>query len=339
MKENNLSDIATQLNKKFGKDYIIPASDFKALKLERIHTSSLSLDIETGGGIPKGRLIEIYGSEASGKTAIATMVSSNIQKSGGRVLWCDAEGAMDLEWAQKLGMNLNLLDIAKPETGELAGDTIEAAVKSGEYELIVLDSIAALIPALDLDTSMSDPEKIGNRAKMVNRIVRKLHAALNIPIGEDKVGNNTTVIFINQIREKIGIVYGNPEVTPGGLAVKFGASLRIHLRKGKYLKDNDDNIIGQEVRFKTVKNKTAAPGKNGTFNFYFAGEMKGKIDRKAEIITYGIVLGLIKVDARTYYIDEEKIGSKSKLNEYLDDKKVLTKIEKEIKRRIFREDI
>lgn len=319
MEENknlNLDDVIKLLNKKYGENSIISGDECKRLVLPRVSTGSLSLDIETGGGLPNGRLIEIFGSEGSGKTSLAIKIAAEVQKIGKKVVWVDAEGAFDPIWAEKLGMNLKLLRIARPEKGEVAADIIDAVVRSGECGLVVLDSVAAVIPNLDLETSMVDPERLGDRAKLINRLVRKLQSALNMKVGENELPNDCTAIFINQIREKIGIRYGNPETTPGGRGLRFHASIRVHVRRGDWI-EKDSNKIGHVIKFRIVKNKTYPPYRTGMFDFYFDGAKKGQIDNIKEVVNYATLKDLLKIEKRTYYIGDKKLVGKQKMEEYL----------------------
>jgi len=189
-------------------------------------------------------LLSFFGREGTGKTAIALKTAAEVQKQGKKVVWLDVEGSFDAEWAKRLGVDVASLHLAKPESGESACDILEAVVKSGDCGLVVLDSVAALIPTKDLETAMEDVEQLGTRAKLVNRLIRKLHSALNMKVGEDSLPNDCLVVFINQIREKIGVMWGSPDTTPGGLGLRHAASIRIEFRK-KWIKDpeNTDHIL------------------------------------------------------------------------------------------------
>lgn len=328
---DNLDEVTKLLNKKYGANSIISGNECKRLILPRVSTGSLSLDIELGGGLPFGRLIEIYGNEGSGKTAIATKIAAEVQKLGKHVVWVDAEGTFDPVWAEKLGIDLKKLKIARPENGDIAADIIDAVVRSGDCGLVVLDSVAAMIPNLDVETSMTDPEKLGERAKLINRLVRKLQSALNMKVGEDKVPNDCLVVFINQIREKIGVRYGNPETTTGGKGLRFHSSIRINIRKGDWIEDEQHNIIGQEIKFRSVKNKTYPPYRTGVFKFYCDTDKKGQIDNISEVVNYATLKGLLKLDKRTYYIDDLKLVGKQKMIEYLEEHpKLVNKLKKQI---------
>ena len=216
---SDLDDIIKDLNKRFGKNTIISGDEIISMEVDRIPTGSLALDIETGGGFPCGRVTEIYGRESAGKTYMALKSVAEAQKIGKSAVWIDVEGSFDPVWAALLGVDLKKLKLTRPETGEIACDILDAVISSGECGIVVLDSTAALIPVHDTEIGMDKVEQLGVRAKMVNRLIRKLHAALNMKVGEDKLPNNCAVVFINQIREKIGVMYGSPDTTPGGLGL------------------------------------------------------------------------------------------------------------------------
>jgi len=328
----DLKETIGELNKHFGKNTIISGNQFVALQMPRVSTGSLGLDIETGGGFPYGRVIEVYGKESAGKTFIALKTAANVQNDGKNVVWIDAEGSFDPVWSKKLGVDVENLYLARPESGEKAGDIMDAVIRSGDCGLVVLDSTAALIPEQDLDKSMGDVEQIGTRAKMVNRLVRKLHSALNLQVGEDQVPNNCMVIFINQIREKVGVMWGSPETTPGGLGLKHAASVRVHLRKS-WIKDpkDKDKILGQSVTFVTEKNKTYPPYRRGEFDFFTEGELQGQIDNTKEVFTYGLLAGLIETTGRSYMFGDEKIVGRDAAVEYL---RTNPKLEKELWKKI-----
>lgn len=307
-----------ELNKRFGKHTLISGNDMTALEVKRVSTGSLSLDVETGGGLPFGRLVELYGYESSGKSYIAAKTVANAQAMGKKAVWIDVEGTFDPVWASLIGIDVGKLMLTRPDKGEIACDILDAVIRSGDCGIVVLDSVAALVPNQDLETAMEDCEQIGIRAKLINRIVRKLTSALNIRVGEESIPNECLVIFINQIRQKVGVMYGNPDTTPGGLGLKFAASLRIELRK-KWLKDpaNEDHIIGQTVTFNTVKNKTYPPYRHGEFDFYIDGDTKGQIDLPREVMVYGVIAGLINQKDKTYTIGKESFVGKEKVVAYL----------------------
>ncbi len=334
---SGLAEAAAELNKRFGKNTVISGDEFKGLNVPRISTGSLTLDIALGGGLPVGRLIEIFGMESSGKSYIAALVVANAQKLGKKAVWIDVEGSFDKTWAALLGVNVKDLYVVRPESGEQAGDALETFVRADDCGIIVLDSIAAMIPEKDVETSMEDPEKLGNKAVMVNRLLRKLQSALNMKIGEDKVPNECMVIFINQIRHKIGVLYGSPETTPGGLGLRFTAAVRLQLRK-KWIKDESDSekVIGQTVTFKTVKNKTFPPHRVGQFDFYTDGIYTGMIDLPREVLNCGVACGIIEHSGKSYDIGDTKIVGKDKAALYLaENPKLVDKLKVQIMEHYF----
>ena len=329
----DLDDIIKDLNKRFGKNTIISGDDIVAMEIERIPTGSLALDVETGGGFPCGRVVELYGRESAGKTFMALKAVAEAQKLGKTAVWIDVEGSFDPVWAALLGVDLKKLRLTRPETGEIACDILDAVIRSGDCGIVVLDSTAALIPTKDTETAMEDVEQLGVRAKMVNRLIRKLHSALNMKVGEDKLPNDCTVVFINQIREKIGVMYGSPDTTPGGLGLRHAASIRIEFRK-TWIKDpsDEEKVIGQTVKFVTAKNKTFPPHRRGEFAIYTDGPSKGQIDAVSEVFTYGVIAGLIVQDKSTYFLGKEVMGvGQPKSVEYLrDNPKLVEELKKKI---------
>jgi recombination protein RecA len=303
-----LDDAIKELNKRFGPNTIMTGNDILALAVARIPTGSLSLDIETGGGFPCGRVIELFGRESTGKTFMALKTVAEAQKLKKECVWIDVEGTFDPTWAATLGVDPKALRLSKPETGERACDILDAIIRSGACGVAVVDSTAALLPQKELETAMEDCEQIGTRAKMINRLTRKLHSALNMKVGEDLLPNDCLVIFINQIREKIGVMYGSPDTTPGGLGLRHAASIRVEFRS-KWIKDkeNEEHIVGQTVTFVTKKNKTFAPYRHGEFNFFVDGAQKGHIDLAEEVLRYGMLSGLIGHEGKSYMLGNEKI--------------------------------
>jgi len=305
--DNELDDLLKAIEKKFGKGSIQYASKVN-LSIDRLPTGIFSLDMELGNGFPAGRIVEIYGKEQSLKSTIALRCVAQAQKAGKICAYIDIEGRLDLSWAQKQGVDITTLLFSRPETGEKAGDIADSLVRSGKCAVVVIDSVSALIPQLDTDQSMSDHEKIGGRAQLCNRLVRKVHSGLNNK-NEDGTNNQTCVIFINQIRMKIGVMYGNPEDTTGGLGLRFGASVRLEMRKSATLK-NGDNIVGFLLKFKTTKNTTFVPYRTGQFKFY----LSGKIDNLTSLADYGVTLGAIKHSgAGNYLYNDIKIKGKPEL--------------------------
>lgn len=326
--KQNREELLKFIEKKFGKGSIGVASKMEWLKLDRIPTGSISMDIELGGGIPKGRLIEVFGWESSGKTFVCLNFIKMAQKTSTKnALWIDAEGTYDKEWASTIGVDHSRLDYVQPTSAEQTGTIIDAAVRANCYSIIVLDSVAALEPQEDIDKEMGESERIGNRAMINNRIVRKLQSALNVK-EDGTIGNETSVVFINQLRETIGVMYGPTEVTTGGCGVKFGASIRIEMRRGEVQKASplpgetgvgpDGKInIGVLLKFKTVKNKTYTPLLTGQFILWTARDVKGTIDRVDEVMRYGIQSGVIKANGPSYALGEQKFFGKEKLLDFL----------------------
>jgi recombination protein RecA len=317
----NLEDAVNNLNKHFGESTIISGNEVASLKIARVSTGSLSLDIESGGGVPYGRVTELFGYESTGKTFMAIKTAVQAQKQGKKVVWIDVEGTFDATWATLLGLDVSKIYLARPEKGEVACDILDAVIRSGDCGLVILDSTAALIPEKDIDTSMEDAEQLGNRARMVNRLVRKLTSALNMKVGEELLPNDCAVIFINQIRQKIGISWGSPDTTPGGFGLKAAASIRIHFRKS-WVKDpaNQDNIIGQSVTFVIEKNKTFPPYRRGEFVFYTDGANKGQIDTVKEVLVYGLLSGIIERPTKlSYVVDSKKLVGEEAVLTYLKD--------------------
>ena len=317
------------IEKKFGKGSIMKASQMKGMDIARIPTGSISMDVELGGGLPQGRLVEIFGWESSGKTFVSLMCVANAQKTivDRQCLWIDVEGCYDKEWATIIGVDHDRLDYTRPASAEQVGTIIDAAVRANCYSLIVLDSVAALEPKEDIDKAMDENERIGNRAMINNRIVRKLQSALNCR-EDGTVENMTTVIFINQLRETIGVMYGPTETTTGGKGIQFGAAIRIEMRRGEVQKRSPETgesgagpdgklNVGVLLKFKTTKNKTFTPLKTGQFILSTIGDTKGQIDKVDEVMRYGIASGVIKAAGPSYSLGEEKFFGKEKLLEYL----------------------
>jgi recombination protein RecA len=286
----------TQIEKSFGKGAIMRlGAEGVAEGLQVISTGSLALDIATGlGGLPRGRVIEIFGPESSGKTTLALGTIAQAQKGGGNAAFIDAEHALDINYAQKLGVKIEDLLISQPDTGEQALEVAEALVRSGAVDVVVIDSVAALVPKAEIEGEMGDSLP-GLQARLMSQALRKLTAAISKSL--------TTVIFINQIRMKIGVMFGSPETTTGGTALKFYSSMRLDIRRIENIKDNQETIGGR-VRVKVVKNKVAPPFKQAEFDIYF----NEGISRVGEIIDLGVEKGIIEKSGAWYSYAGTRIG-------------------------------
>ncbi len=284
-----------QIEKQFGKGAIMRLGSEGIVEVPVIPTGSIGLDVALGvGGFPRGRVVEIYGPESSGKTTLALSAAAQAQKAGGSVAFIDAEHALDVNYASRLGVNINELLISQPDTGEQALEVAETLVRSGALDMIVIDSVAALVPRAELEGDMGDSLP-GLQARLMSQALRKLTATISKSL--------TTVIFINQIRMKIGVMFGNPETTTGGNALKFYASVRLDIRKIETLKDTQESI-GSRVRVKVVKNKVAPPFKQAEFDIYF----NEGISRVGELVDLGINKGIIEKAGAWYSYSGNRIG-------------------------------
>ena len=315
-----------QIEKVHGKGAIMRLGEAGKIKVPVIPTGSLSLDIALGiGGYPRGRIVEIYGPEASGKTTLALHAIAEVQKAGGIAAFIDAEHALDPSYAEKLGVNLSELWISQPDTGEQALEIAETLVRSGAVDLIVVDSVAALVPKAEIMGDMGDTH-VGLQARLMSQAMRKLAGVLN--------KSKTCAIFINQIRHRIGVLYGNPETTPGGLALKFHASLRLEIKRTESIKSGD-KLIGNRVRVKVVKNKLAPPFREAFFDILYG---KG-ISKESELIDLGVEHGIIQRSGAWYAYKGKQLGQgKENVRKLLEeDRKLFEEIEREIKKKVFGE--
>ncbi len=323
-KQKALQLTIDKLEKTYGKGTIMKLSDNKVIDVPVISTGSLGLDIALGvGGIPRGRIIEIYGPESSGKTTLSMHCIAEAQKKGGLAAFIDAEHAFDKNYAEKLGIDTENLLISQPDNGEQALEITEHLIRSGAIDIIVVDSVAALVPKGELEGEMGD-SKMGLQARLMSQALRKLTGTIN------KTG--CSCIFINQLREKIGVMFGNPETTTGGNALKFYASLRLDIRRLGQIKEGPDNILGNRTRVKVVKNKVAPPFKVVEFDIMY-GEGISKV---GEIIDLGVELNVIKKSGSWYSYEGNKLGQGRDAVKVLinDNPELLEELEKKIKEQI-----
>ncbi len=320
-REKTIELAIEQIERQFGKGSIMKLGKASAgVPVETISTGAIALDLALGvGGIPKGRVVEIFGSEGSGKTTLAQHIIAEAQKAGGTAAYIDAEHALDPTYANTCGVQLDDLLISQPDTGEEALEITETLVRSGAIDVIVIDSVAALVPRAEIEGEMGDAH-VGLQARLMSQALRKLVAA----IGKSK----TAVVFINQLREKVGIIFGNPEITPGGRALKFYSSVRIDLRRGDAIKQGTE-IIGTRVRAKVVKNKVAPPFRNTEFDIMF----NHGISKEGGLLDIGVASGIIKKLGAFFNYGETKLGQgRENAKDYLTQHpEVASQLEREIR--------
>lgn len=306
-KERNLESALLQIEKSFGKGAIMRLGGPDSEAIEAISTGALSLDIALGvGGLPKSRITEIYGGESSGKTTLALHCVAEAQRRGGLALFVDAEHAFDVEYARTLGVDVDRLYVAQPTTGEEALEIMDSMIRSGAMDIVVLDSVAALVPKAEIDGEMGDSH-VGVQARMMSMALRKLGGTIN--------KTNTAVIFINQLREKIGVMFGNPETTPGGRALKFWASVRLEVRRGEFLKNGPD-AYGARTKVKVVKNKVAPPFKQAEFDMIFG---RG-ISKAGDVLDLAVLNEFVSKAGTYYNYKETRLGQgRDNARQFLED--------------------
>ena len=310
----------SQIEKQFGKGSVMKLGEYKAMNVEAIPTGALSLDIALGiGGIPRGRIIEVFGPESSGKTTLALHIIAEAQKMGGEAAFIDAEHALDPVYAKHVGVDIDNLIVSQPDTGEQALEIAEALVRSGALDIIVVDSVAALVPKAEIDGDMGDAH-VGLQARLMSQALRKLAGVIN--------KSKCVIVFINQLREKVGVMFGNPETTPGGRALKFYASVRLDIRKVEILKQ-DGEVVGNRAKVIVVKNKVAPPFREAEFDIVYG---KG-ISREGNILDLGVNLELIEKSGSWFSYNGDRIGQgRENVKRYLEENpEVANEIEKKIR--------
>ncbi|HAM12527.1 MAG: recombinase RecA [Actinobacteria bacterium] len=294
-REKALDSALAQIDRQFGKGSVMRLGSDERAPVEIIPTGSIALDVALGvGGLPRGRIIEIYGPESSGKTTLTLHAIANVQKAGGIAAFIDAEHALDPDYAQKLGVDIDQLLVSQPDTGEQALEIADMLIRSGAIDLVVIDSVAALVPKAEIEGEMGDSH-VGLQARLMSQALRKLTGGLN--------QTKTTAIFINQLREKIGVFFGSPETTAGGKALKFYASVRLDIRRIETLKDGTD-AVGNRTRVKVVKNKMAPPFKQAEFDILYGTG----ISREGSLIDFGVEHSIVKKSGAWYTYDGEQLG-------------------------------
>ena len=319
-KKKALEIALSQIEKQFGKGSVMKLGEYKAMNVEAIPTGALGLDIALGiGGVPRGRIIEIFGPESSGKTTLALHIIAEAQKMNGEAAFIDAEHALDPVYAKHLGVDIDNLIVSQPDTGEQALEITESLVRSGALDVIVVDSVAALVPKAEIDGDMGDSH-MGLQARLMSQALRKLAGAIN--------KSKTVIIFINQLREKIGVMFGNPETTTGGRALKFYASVRLDIRKIENIKQ-DGEVIGNRVRVKVIKNKVAPPFREAEFDIVYG---KG-ISKEGNILDMAVNLDIIEKSGSWFSYNGEKIGQgRENAKKYLkDNPEIMQEVEKKVR--------
>jgi recombination protein RecA len=295
-REKALDTALAQIDRQFGKGSVMRLGSEERAPIASISTGSIALDVALGiGGLPRGRIVEVYGPEASGKTTIALHAIASAQKAGGTAAFIDAEHALDPIYAAKLGVDIDALLVSQPDTGEQALEITDMLIRSGSIDVIVIDSVAALVPRAEIEGEMGDTH-VGLQARLMSQALRKLTGAIS--------NTDTTAIFINQLREKIGVFFGSPETTSGGKALKFYASVRLDIRRIETLKDSQNNAVGNRSRVKVVKNKLASPFKQAEFDIIF-GE---GISREGSLIDFGVEQDIVNKSGAWYTFDGEQLG-------------------------------
>ncbi len=319
-RDKSLENAMAQIDRAHGKGAVMRLGDQARAPIEVIPTGATALDIALGiGGLPRGRVVEIYGPESSGKTTVALHAVANAQKAGGVAAFIDAEHALDPEYAKRLGVDTDALLISQPDSGEQALEIADMLIRSGALDIIVIDSVAALVPRAEIDGEMGDSH-VGLQARLMSQALRKMTGAIN--------GSGTTAIFINQLREKIGVMFGSPETTTGGKALKFYASVRMDVRRIETLKDGTD-MVGNRTRIKVVKNKLAPPFKQAEFDIMYG---QG-ISREGSLIDVGVEAGIVRKAGAWYTYDGDQLGQgKEKSRQFLKDNPDLAE---ELEKRIF----
>lgn len=322
-----LESALKQIEKQYGQGAIMRLGENSKLKVDAISTGSLTLDLATGiGGLPKGRIIEIYGPESSGKTTLALHCVAEAQKQGGEAAFIDAEHALDPSYAANLGVDVDSLLVAQPDNGEQALEITEQLVRSGAIDIIVVDSVAALVPKSEIEGDMGDSH-VGLHARLMSQALRKLAGAIN--------KSNCIIIFINQLREKVGVIYGNPEVTTGGRALKFYASMRIDVRRIEQIKAPGNEFVGSRTRAKIVKNKVAPPFKSAEFDIMYGTG----IDKDGEIADMAVNLGIIKKSGSWFSYGDQRFQGRDRLKELIKtDHEFAAEVEEKIKAEMHRKD-